>query len=365
MTNAVYFFEDFFQKLPIHWMWWPAVGAVFVGLGGWYDPRVLGVGYELIHGLLRGEIIGAALLGLVVAKALVWAVALGSGTSGGVLAPLLIIGGALGALFGQWLPGGDVALWAAVGMAAMMGGTMRSPLTGLFFLLELTHDFNAVPALFCGSVAALGVTVLILRRSILTEKLARRGQHIAREYSVDLFDLKQVSEVMDVEIPMVPASMPLREFSARLAAGDLTLSRRQGTLLVDAQQGLAGIITRTDIVRALEKYPHENLTVFDAGNPEPIVTFPDETLHDAITRMLQARRGPIARGGSARCEKDRRPVSAAARASSPPASITTTRKKCAIWTWLRPQPGAGGGNRRLPPPPPSSRSFPASGLLAG
>lgn len=184
LTGIVYFFEDAFGKLPFHWMWWPAVGALFVGIGGWIDPRVLGVGYELIHGLLRGEILGAALLGLVVGKALVWAVALGSGTSGGVLAPLLIIGGSLGALIGKWLPFGGAGLWAMIGMAAMMGGTMRSPLTGMFFLLELTHDLNALPLLLCGSVAALAVTVLLLRRSILTEKLARRGQHIAREYSV-------------------------------------------------------------------------------------------------------------------------------------------------------------------------------------
>jgi H+/Cl- antiporter ClcA/CBS domain-containing protein len=287
LTNSVYFFEDAFQKLPIHWMWWPAVGAVFVGLGGWYDPRVLGVGYELIHGLLRGDIIGAALLSLVVAKAVVWAVSLGSGTSGGVLAPLLIIGGALGALVGQWAPTGDVGLWAAVGMAAMMGGTMRSPLTGMFFLLELTHDFNALPALFCGSIAALGVTVLVLKRSILTEKLARRGQHIAREYSVDLFDLKRVGEVMDDETPMIAASTPLREFSARIAAGDPTVSRRQGTLIVDAQHRLVGIITRSDVVRALERHPEQQLTVLDAGTRDPVVTFVDETLHDAIAKMLR------------------------------------------------------------------------------
>ncbi len=104
LTWLVYFFEDAFERLPIHWMWWPAVGAVFVGLGGWMDPRVLGVGYELIHGLLRGEILGGALLGLMIGKALVWSLALGSGTSGGVLAPLLILGGALGAACGQWLP---------------------------------------------------------------------------------------------------------------------------------------------------------------------------------------------------------------------------------------------------------------------
>jgi H+/Cl- antiporter ClcA len=101
LTAIVYFFEDAFAKLPFHWMWWPALGALFVGIGGWIDPRVLGVGYELIHGLLRGEILGAALLGLLVGKAIVWAIALGSGTSGGVLAPLLIIGGGIGALIGQ------------------------------------------------------------------------------------------------------------------------------------------------------------------------------------------------------------------------------------------------------------------------
>jgi signal-transduction protein with cAMP-binding, CBS, and nucleotidyltransferase domain len=169
----------------------------------------------------------------------------------------------------------------------MMGGTMRSPLTGMFFLLELTHDFNALPALFCGSIAALGVTVLLLKRSILTEKLARRGQHIAREYSVDLFDLKRVGEVMDSETPMILGTTPLREYSARIAAGDPAVSRRQGTLLVDAQQRLGGIITRSDVVRALERHGQEKLTVLDAGTHDPILAFADETLHDAIAKMLK------------------------------------------------------------------------------
>jgi len=293
LTMMVYFFEDLFAKIPIHWMWWPAIGAVFVGIGGWLDPRVLGVGYEFIHGLLRGDIIGGALLGLVIAKALVWAISLGSGTSGGVLAPLLIIGGAMGALVGQWVPTGDVGLWAAVGMAAMMGGTMRSPLTGMFFLLELTHDFNTLPALFCGSIAGLAVTVLLLKRSILTEKLARRGQHIAREYSVDLFEMMRVGEVMGEEIPMIPATTPLREYSARIAASDPVLSRRQGTLLIDEQKRLVGIITRSDVVRALEQHSSEPLTVLDAGTRNPIVTFADETLYDAIAKMLKHNLGRL------------------------------------------------------------------------
>ena len=286
LTAVVYFFEDAFHKLPIHWMWWPPIGGLFVGLGGFIDPRVLGVGYELIQSLLNGHILGAALLGLVVGKALVWAIALGSGTSGGVLAPLLILGGALGAFIGQALPVGDVGLWAMIGMAAMMAGTMRSPLTGMFFLLELTHDLNALPALLCGSVAALAVTVLILKRSILTEKLARRGQHIAREYSVDLFELMRVADVMDRDVPLIPANTPLPRYSARIASGDPLVSGRQGTLLGDADGNLVGIITRGDVVRCFDRSRDDTLTVAEAGSSNLVVAYPDETLHDAMSKML-------------------------------------------------------------------------------
>ncbi|MGH8102411.1 MAG: chloride channel protein, partial [Chthoniobacterales bacterium] len=287
LTALVYWCEDAFLRLPIHWMWWPAIGAVFVGIGGWIDPRVLGVGYELIHGMLRGEILGAALIGLMVGKSLVWAIALGSGTSGGVLAPLLIIGGALGAGLGQFTHAIDPSLSAAVGMAAIMGGTMRSPLTGIFFLLELTHDLNALPALLCGSVAALAVTVLLLRRSILTEKLARRGQHIAREYSVDLFELMRVSDVMDKDVPLIPAYTPLARFSARVASGDPLICTRQGTLLGNENGELVGIITRGDVVRAFERSRDLSVTVLDAGSSNLIVAYGDETLHDAMARMLR------------------------------------------------------------------------------
>jgi H+/Cl- antiporter ClcA/CBS domain-containing protein len=287
LTTMVYAFEDLFQKLPIHWMWWPALGALVVGIGGLIEPRVLGVGYETIHTLMRGELVGGLLIGLLIAKALVWSVALGSGTSGGVLAPLLIIGGSLGALLGQWLPTGDPGLWAMIGMGAIMGGTMRSPFTGVVFTLELTHDFNALPALFIGSVAALGVTVLVLRRSILTEKLARRGQHIAREYSVDLFELMRVGEVMDRQTPTVPAEMTVGEFSKKIAQNDPNISRRQGTLILDADHKLAGIITRGDLVRAIQDDPTGNISVLDAGETRLVVTYPDESLHDAVAKMLR------------------------------------------------------------------------------
>ena len=287
LTVMVYYFEDLFLKLPIHWMWWPALGALFVGLGGWFDPRVLGVGYYLIEGLLNGHILGLALVSLLVLKAVVWSISLGSGTSGGVLAPLLIVGGALGAFAGQWLPAGDPGLWAMVAMAGMMGGTMRSPLTGMFFMLELTADFNALPALLCGSVAALAVTVLLMRRSILTEKLARRGQHIAREYSVDLFELMRVKDVMDREFTVLPASTPLARYSAAIASGDPLLCSHQGTILGNDAGELVGIITRGDVVRAFGRSRDETFTVLEAGQAEVVVAYPDETLYDAIAKLLR------------------------------------------------------------------------------
>jgi CBS domain-containing protein len=268
-------------------MWRPALGAVVVGVCGKIDPRVLGVGYDLIHALMRGDLIGTALMGLLIGKAFVWAVALGSGTSGGVLAPLLIIGGALGALLGHFAPVGNPGLWAMVGMAAMMGGTMRSPLTGMFFVLELSHDLNALPVLLVGSLAGLAVTVLLLRRSILTEKLARRGQHIVREYSVDVLELMRVGDVMEKDLPTIPEDMTVAELSRRIAAGDPAVSRRQGTLLLNKENKLAGIITRADLLRALQKNPSGNLSVLEAGQQKLIVAYPDEPLYDAMARRLK------------------------------------------------------------------------------
>ncbi|HEV2208438.1 MAG TPA: chloride channel protein [Verrucomicrobiae bacterium] len=287
LTMLVYACEDLFQRLPVHWMWWPALGAVFIGVGGLLEPRVLGVGYDTIHGLLRGDLVGTAVLGLLVAKGLVWAIALGSGTSGGVLAPLLIIGGALGSFAGHYIPVGDPGLWALIGMAGVMGGTMRSPLTAMVFAVELTRDFNLFPALLIGSVAALAVTVLLMRRSILTEKLARRGHHITREYSIDPFELARVRDVMDTNVPMIPATMKLSELSDRIAQADPALSRHQGTLLVDEQNRLVGIITRGDIVRALRQNHNPEQTVAEAGAAVVEVAFPDEPLHTALTKMLE------------------------------------------------------------------------------
>jgi len=287
LTTLVYAFEDLFAKLPVHWMWWPAIGGLFVGIGGWIDPRILGVGYDTIHALLRGELIGPLVMGLLIGKALIWSISLGSGTSGGVLAPLLIMGGALGAIEGRWMPMGDAGMWAMISMAAMMGGTMRSPLTAMVFTLELTHDLNLLPGLLVGCIAAHAVTVLALRRSILTEKVARRGFHINREYVVDPLMGLRVSEAMDQEAPVIPATMRVSDFSDRLARREPKLSRRQGTLIIDDEGWLKGIITRGDVLRAIEEFDDPNLTVLQAGSGNLIVTYPDEILYEAIEKMVR------------------------------------------------------------------------------
>jgi len=286
LTTLVYAFEDLFNKLPIHWMWWPAIGGLCVGIGGVIEPRVLGVGYETIYELLRGHIVGAALLGILIGKSVVWSLALGSGTSGGVLAPLLMIGGALGAALAKFIPLGDSGLWALIGMSAMMGGTMRSPLTAMIFALELTQDLNLLPGLLAGCIAAHGVTVLLLRRSILTEKVARRGYHVMREYGVDPLTMVRVGEVMDKNACVIPGSMSLIELSDRIARNDPEVSRHEGLLIVDANQQLTGIITRGDVVHALAQDTGNGTTVSTAGSHNVIVTYADELLYEAVSKMV-------------------------------------------------------------------------------
>ena len=199
LTGLLYKAEDLFVTSPMHWMWWPAIGGVAVGLGGLIEPRALGVGYDIIGDLSRGHIVLSAVVAILLVKSAIWIIALASGTSGGVLAPLLIFGGCVGWLEGQYLPG-DHGAWALIGMAAMMGGTMRSPLTAILFAIELTGDFALIGPLLIATSASYALTVLLLKRSILTEKIARRGQHVVREYSIDPFELLRVSDVMVREV---------------------------------------------------------------------------------------------------------------------------------------------------------------------
>jgi CBS domain-containing protein len=169
----------------------------------------------------------------------------------------------------------------------MMGGTMRSPFTALVFTLELTHDVNLLPALLIGCIASEAVTVLWLKRSILTEKVARRGHHLTREYTVDPFDVRRIDEIMITNPATLPSTMTVQELADRMAHSDRPLVRRQGAPIVDENGRLVGIITQADLLRALGTEDHAGLTVLEAGSAELIVTHPNELLREAAVKMLR------------------------------------------------------------------------------
>ncbi|MGE0398451.1 MAG: chloride channel protein [Kofleriaceae bacterium] len=267
MTASVYAFEDLFQRLPIHWMWWPAIGGLAIGIGGMIEPRALGVGYESIGALLQDHLALRAILVLVIVKWSIWAISLGSGTSGGVLAPLLMIGGALGALEGHVLPFEGHGFWALVSMGAILGGTMRSPLTGILFAAEVTHDFGALLPISIAVVVAHGFTVLFLKRSILTEKLVRRGYHITREYQIDPLEVLFVRDVVTLDgaprpLPShsnpVPAELrahlddTLRVITYRMALANVTILP-----VVDADNNFLGEIALADVLKAQLRHLEE------------------------------------------------------------------------------------------------------------
>jgi chloride channel protein, CIC family len=259
-----------------------------VGLGGLIEPRALGVGYDVISDLLNGHMVARAVLVILLVKGFIWLVALSSGTSGGVLAPLLILGGALGWLAGLALPGSP-GFWALLGMAAMLGGTMRAPLTGALFAVELTGDIRMLVPLLTASVAAYGVTVMLLRRSILTEKIARRGQHITREYGVDPYDLTRVSEVMVHNVDVLTADL-----SIEAAVAELEKGRHRIYPVVDAARRPVGLVTRADALRwkieGGHKGEHLSERISDASLA---VVYPDDIVTRAVDVMLESEQGRI------------------------------------------------------------------------
>jgi chloride channel protein, CIC family len=199
MTQGVYAAEDLFQKLPIHWMWWPAIGGVFVGIGGLMFPQALGVGYDVIGILLKGDVALHIILGVLLVKASIWIISLGSGTSGGVVAPVLMTGAALGGLESLFLPHYGAGFWELASMGATLAGTMACPFTGVVFAIELTHDLNMLLPLLVTCFLSYSLVVLALKRSILTEKISRRGRHLSREYALDPLEMLFVREVMQPE----------------------------------------------------------------------------------------------------------------------------------------------------------------------
>ncbi|NDW08004.1 chloride channel protein [Jiella pacifica] len=286
LTQLVYACEDAFQKLPIHWMWWPAIGGLVVGLGGLIEPRALGVGYANIEHMLSGETIAWSALILLTVKAVIWAAALGSGTSGGVLAPLLIIGGAMGAVVSGIMPAASPGFWALLAMAATMGGTMRAPLTATFFAVELTGNTHILVPLITACATAHAVTVLLMKRSILTEKIARRGHHIVREYRIDPFALARASDVMTREVDTLPATMTLQKTTTFLTAPTTV----HPTFPVVNESGhVLGIVDPPSVLRWRRAGQHRSMMLADLlSGRRPVTAYPDEHLESLADRLLSA-----------------------------------------------------------------------------
>jgi H+/Cl- antiporter ClcA len=287
LTQAVYATEDAFQRLPIHWMWWPAIGGLVIGVGGWMFPQAFGVGYDVIGDLLQGEVSGRVILGVLIVKSVIWSVSLGSGTSGGVLAPLLMMGGALGGVEAWFLPAEGMGFWPLVSMGAILGGTMRSPLTGVVFALELTHEVYMVLPLLVAVTIAHGFTVLTLRRSILTEKIARRGYHLSREYAVDPLEILFVREVMRTSVAALPADAPYETLRHSLH-GDSSRGRQRLYPVIGENQELIGVVTRGDLQTVADAAPDKSAAPLAAIlNTRPTVACPDESLRVIVYRMAE------------------------------------------------------------------------------
>ncbi len=315
LTMAVYASEDAFRRLPIHWMWWPALGGLVVGIGGLIFPQALGVGYDTIGALLQGNVTMQVILGVLLIKSTIWAVSLGSGTSGGVLAPLLMMGGALGGLAALILPNLGPGFWELVCMGAILGGTMRSPFTGVIFSLELTHDVNMLLPLLIACVIAHGFTVIVMRRSILTEKISRRGYHLSREYAVDPLEIIFVREAMRTNIVALSDTFTQQDLEDILHDHQSLNDRSQRLYpLVDGEQHLKGVVTLKDLQQHLKGEnapPQEGISdtqqsdgtehsdtsgmvCVDTTKPllhyvhtHPVVAYPDEPLRAVIDRMAE------------------------------------------------------------------------------
>lgn len=291
LSAAVYASEDAFRLLPIHWMWWPAIGGLVIGIGGLIFPQALGVGYDVINAFLQGHAAVEVIIGVLLVKSIIWAVSLGSGSSGGVLAPILMIGCALGALLTLILPNEGLGFWPLIAMGAMLGGTMRAPFTGVVFAVELTHDINALLPLLVATAISYGFTVLFMRRSILTEKVARRGYLLSCEYAIDPLEIILVREVMRTKIVALAARVPLKDLTQSLRSNHNEPDQRGQHLypVLDDNEQLLGVVTRKDLQGLLEQTGsnEQDFQLVELIKPDPVVAYPDEPLRAVVDRMAE------------------------------------------------------------------------------
>jgi chloride channel protein, CIC family len=292
-SKALYWVEDMFEKLPVSDTWWPAIGALGLGVIGYFVPRVLGVGYDTISDILNNRLTWELLLVVMVFKSVALLVSLGSGTSGGLLAPMFMASAAMGGAFAVGVnylfPGSHLSpgAFALVAMGAVFGAASRAAFTFIIFAFEITRDYNAVLPLMLVTVIADGIAMLFTRTSIMTEKLARRGLCIHQDYEADVLQQVAVGETMDDVAIALPAEMTVNELANRIAARDPAVARHQAVPITDGNSKLVGIITRGDILRALERDPEGKMSVLDAGSSRLVVTYPDELLYEAAGKMLR------------------------------------------------------------------------------
>jgi chloride channel protein, CIC family len=285
LSSAIYLVEDGFAHLPVHWMWWPAIGAVAVGVGGFFFPQALGVGYDVIASMLDHDLARKVLLGIFLVKGIIWSVSLGSGTSGGVLAPLLMMGGALGGLEARFLPHYGTGLWPLVSMAAVLAGALGAPLTAVVFAFELTHDPGVLLPLLISALVSYGLVVLTLPRSILTEKLSRRGYHLSREYIVDPMESLAVEEVMRTQIARLTPEASLDQVRRALEVSDKLGVQR--LFPVQGEDGkMHGVIPRWDLEQFVAGRKGDSLA--DLVIASPVTAFSDERLTTVVRRMASS-----------------------------------------------------------------------------
>ena len=293
-TRVLYWMEDLFEKLPIDELWWPAIGALGLGIIGYFVPRILGVGYDTIGDILNANLAFSVLMVIMLAKSAALAVSLGSGTSGGLLAPMFMSGAAMGGAFAMALnkviPSAHLSpgAFALVAMGAVFGAASRATFSFIIFAFEITRDYNAVLPLMLVSVIADGVCMLLMpRASIMTEKLARRGLRIPHEYEADVLHYTTVSQTMEQDVPTISGTMKIGELADRIARGEPQVARHHGMFILDDRGKLAAVITRGDVMRALDKDPSGAITAFEAGSKDLVVTYPDEVLNEASEKMLR------------------------------------------------------------------------------
>jgi CIC family chloride channel protein len=288
ITRLVYAIEDAFEHLPIHWMWWPAIGAVAVGIVGYFAPRTLGVGYQNIDDLINGKLALGAIVFLCGLKFISWSISLGSGTSGGTLAPLLTIGGgaggAIGLLINDVAPhwGVDPGLAALVGMAATFAGATRAPLTSAVFAFEATMQSAALLPLLAGCIASYLVSCRVMQNTIMTEKIARRGVRTPHEYVADVLTLKTAGDVATRQVVALKAEDTLAQVRAWLASDDRA-AHHQGFPVLNAKKVLVGVLTQRDLrdtSRPLDT-PLEHLVRLPVR-----FVYEDSTLREAADHML-------------------------------------------------------------------------------